>query len=185
MNEAELRRRLPPGLVHRPLPQEKFQRSAVLVPVEPERGVWLTRRSAQLASHAGQVSFPGGKIERFDSSVETAALREAVEEIGLDPIRTEILGRMDDFVTGTGFHISPVVAMVPRDVVYVAAPDEVREVFCLGFATLLDRSLPRRRRAIWRGVEREFYVWPHESHVIWGATAKILENLAQLLRGES
>jgi len=157
----------------------------VLVPIEPERGVWLTRRSAQLVSHAGQVSFPGGKIESFDRSVEAAALREAVEEIGLDPLRTEILGRMDDFVTGTGFHISPVVAMVPRDVVYVAAPDEVREIFCLGFDMLLDRSLPRPRRAMWRGVEREFFVWPHESHVIWGATAKILENLAQLLRGEA
>ena len=86
----------------------------MLVPLEPERGVWLTRRSALVPNHAGQVSFPGGKIEAYDASVEAAALREAAEEIGLDPAGTEILGRMDDFITGTGFHIAPVVALVPK-----------------------------------------------------------------------
>ncbi|HUW81115.1 MAG TPA: CoA pyrophosphatase [Acidocella sp.] len=186
MTEAELRRKLPPGLAHNRLaPPADYRPSAVLVPLEPGRGVWLTRRSADMPSHAGQVSFPGGKIENYDISTEAAALREAAEEIGLDSATTEILGRMDDFITGTGFHIAPVVALVPRDVVFIAAPDEVQEVFCLPFETLLDSSLPRRRRAFWRGREQEFLVWPHESHVVWGATAQILLDLALRLRGEA
>jgi 8-oxo-dGTP pyrophosphatase MutT (NUDIX family) len=158
--------------------------AAVLVPLEPERGVWLTRRSAQMPSHPGQVSFPGGKIEVGDASVEAAALREAVEEVALDPATTEILGRMDDFTTGSGFQISPVLALVPRGVRFVAAPGEVQEVFCLSYAALLDREAPRLRRACWRGKVREFWVWPHESQVIWGATARILVNLARRLRQE-
>jgi 8-oxo-dGTP pyrophosphatase MutT (NUDIX family) len=182
VNEAELRRRLPPGLAHNRLNLEEHRPAAVLIPLEPERGVWLTRRSTQMPSHAGQVSFPGGKIERYDLSPEAAALREAAEEIGLDPMRAEVLGRMDDFITGTGFHISPVVALVPRDTVFKPALGEVQEIFCLPFEALLDAKLPRRRRAFWRGAERDFWVWPHEDHVIWGATAQILLNLAMRLR---
>jgi len=182
MTEAELRRLLPAGLTHSRLAHEEHRPAAVLLALEPGRGVWLTRRSAQMSNHAGQVSFPGGKIEAFDASVEAAALREAEEEIGLDPARTEVLGRMDDFITGTGFHIAPVIALVPRDVVFVAAPGEVQEVFSLSFETLLDPSLPRLRRAVWRGQDGEFWVWPHESHVIWGATARILLDLAKRLR---
>lgn len=185
LSGAELRRCLPAGLRHNALAPAKHRPAAVLVPLEPERGVWLTRRSAQVPSHAGQVSFPGGKIEACDPSVEAAALREAAEEIGLDPDVTEVLGRMDDYITGTGFHIAPVVALVPKEVALVAAPGEVEEVFCLPFEVLLDRNLPRLRRACWYGAEREFWVWPHEAHVIWGATAMILLNLAQRLRGEA
>lgn len=183
MDEAALRLRLPVGLARQFLAPGGHRPSAVLVALEPGRGVWLTRRGADLPSHAGQVSFPGGKIEAWDASVEAAALREAAEEIGLDPLSTEILGRMDDYITGTGFHISPVVALVPRDVRFVAAPGEVQEVFCLPFETLLDPGNPIRRRAFWRGREREFWVWPHPLHPIWGATAQMLLNLAMLLRG--
>jgi len=182
MTEAELRRVLPPGLAHHRLEAAENRPAAVLVAVEPGRGVWLTRRSALLPNHAGQVSFPGGKIETDDLSVEAAALREAVEEIGLDVARTEVLGRMDDFITGTGFHISPVVALVRDGGHFAPAAAEVQEIFCLDFATLLDRRLPRPRRAFWRGQEGEFYVWPHPRHVIWGATARILLNLAMRLR---
>jgi 8-oxo-dGTP pyrophosphatase MutT (NUDIX family) len=185
MTEAELRRRLPVGVAHHSLARGGYRPAAVLIPLEPERGVWLTRRSVQMPNHAGQVSFPGGKIEAGDASVEAAALREAVEEIGLDPARTEILGRMDDYVTATGFHIAPVLALVKPGVAFVAAPGEVQEVFCLPFEALLDPDLPQRRHAVWRGVEREFWVWPHEAHVIWGATAEILWHLAARLRGEA
>jgi 8-oxo-dGTP pyrophosphatase MutT (NUDIX family) len=157
--------------------------SAVLVGLEPGHGVWLTRRAPWLRSHAGQVSFPGGKIEAYDGSPEAAALREAAEEIGLDPASAEVLGCMDDFITGTGFHISPVVALLPEGVAFVASPGEVQEVFCLPFSTLLDKRFPVRRRAFWRGGERTFWVWPHPDHPVWGATAKILLNLAVLLRG--
>ncbi|MDD2795978.1 CoA pyrophosphatase [Acidocella sp.] len=183
MTEAELRRRLPSGLAHNCLAAAGNRLAAVLIPLEPERGVWLTRRSAQMPNHAGQVSFPGGKIERGDASAEAAALREAREEVGLDPAAAEVLGRMDDFITGTGFHITPVVALVPRGVRFMADPGEVQEVFCLPFAMLLDPAAPRSRKVFWRGMEQEFIVWPHEAHVIWGATAKILLDLARRLRG--
>jgi len=184
VNEAQLRARLPPGLVHAPLNTAAYRRSAVLVPLEADRGVWLTRRSVNLPNHAGQVSFPGGKIEIGDASVEAAALREAEEEIGLPQDQVEILGRMDDFVTATGFHIAPVVGLVPKDVGFIADPREVAAVFCLPFAVLLDAAAPQHRRMQWQGGEREFLVWPHEEHLIWGATAAMLENLARRLRGD-
>lgn len=179
-----MRARLPRGLMHRQLSLEDNRPAAVLVPLEPGRGVWLTRRSARMVNHAGQVSFPGGKVDPGDASVEAAALREAWEEIGLDPAGVEILGRLDDHITGTGFHITPVVALLPRGVALHVASEEVVEVFCLPFEELLDRSLPRARRAYLDGVERIFHVWPHERHVIWGATGEILRKLALLLRGD-
>ncbi|MGO9817806.1 MAG: NUDIX hydrolase [Acidocella sp.] len=184
MTEAELRRRLPPGLTHARLAAPRHKPAAVLIPLEPERGVWLTRRGAEMPSHAGQVSFPGGKIEPQDGSPEAAALREAREEIGLDPGCVEVLGRMDDHVTLTGFHIAPVIGLVPKGVKLQAAPDEVEEVFCLPFAVLLDPVLPHRRRAVLRGLELEFSIWPHPDHVIWGASGEILRRLARRLRGE-
>jgi 8-oxo-dGTP pyrophosphatase MutT (NUDIX family) len=183
MTAAEIRARLPPGLAHAPLAWAAHRPAAVLVPLEPERGVWLTRRTAHLPNHAGQVAFPGGKIEPWDASVEAAALREAEEEIGLRPEDAELLGRMDDHITGTGFHISPVVALVPRNVQFTAAADEVQDIFCLPFSVVLDLDEPRRRRAVGRGARGEFWVWSHDEHVIWGATAEILRKLALRLRG--
>ncbi len=181
MTAAEIRARLPPGLSHEPLALAANRPAAVLVPIEPERGVWLTKRSQDLIHHAGQVAFPGGKIESFDGSVAAAALREAQEEIGLRPDDAEILGRMDDFVTGTGFHIAPVVALLPSGVTFSPAAAEVQEIFCLPFERLLDPDAPRRRRAVLRGIERDIWVWPHDEHVIWGATAAILRMLAARL----
>ncbi len=183
VTEAEIRDRLPPGLAHAPLAGAGNRPSAVLVPLEAGRGVWLTRRAAHLPNHAGQVAFPGGKIEVYDDSVEAAALREAAEEIGLQRQDAEILGRMDDYITGTGFHISPVVALVRPGVRFRAAPEEVEDIFCLSFEVLLDPALPQLRRAMFRGESREFWLWPHDEQVIWGATAAILLNLAQRLRG--
>jgi len=183
LTEAELRRRLPPGLEHARLSAPRHKPAAVLIPLEPERGVWLTRRAAKMPSHAGQVSFPGGKIEPQDGSPEAAALREAREEIGLDPGCVEVLGRMDDYVTQTGFHIAPVIGLVPKGVKLQAAPDEVEEIFCLPFEVLLDPALPCHRYAVQRGHEHDFYVWPHPDHVIWGATGRMLRQLAQRLRG--
>jgi 8-oxo-dGTP pyrophosphatase MutT (NUDIX family) len=184
MNEAELRALLPEGLAHRQESLEGYRAAAVLVALEPGRGVWLTRRSPRMLHHAGQVSFPGGKLDPGDASAEAAALREAWEEIGLDPANVEILGRLDEHITGTGFHMTPVVALVPPGVEVRIASDEVVDVFCLPFETLLDPALPHTRHACAEGVGRDFYVWPHEQHVIWGATAAILRKLALRLRGE-
>ncbi len=183
LTAARLRQCLPATLAHTRLALQNNRPAAVLVPLEPEHGVWLTRRGMTLPNHAGQVAFPGGKIDPSDASAEQAALREAHEEIGLPPGRVDILGRMDDYITGTGFHIVPVVGLVPKDVRFAPAPGEVQDVFCLPFETLLNPALPLPRQGMIRGHRVTFFVWPHADHIIWGATAEILRTLAQHLRG--
>ena len=197
LDAEELRRRLrrrttapdtafdddPPG------PGVSLTAAAVLVPfvLGPAPGVLLTRRVAHLSSHAGQVSFPGGRIDPEDAGPEAAALREAHEEIGLDPAHVEVLGRLDDYLTGTGYRISPVLALLPSGMALEAlslrpSPHEVDAVFELPLSVLLDPEAPQRRSAVLRGRERAFWVWPHPQHHIWGATAAILVNLAARLR---
>ena len=161
--------------------------AAVLVPIlhGMHPGVLLTKRTSHLKSHAGQVAFPGGRIDPTDASPEAAALREAHEEIGLPPGHAELLGRLPDYVTGTGFRISPVLAIVPDPLPPLRPnPHEVEAIFTLPLATLLDPAAPQRRRAEYRGRSREFWVWPHQDHYIWGATAAILVHLAERLRAE-
>jgi 8-oxo-dGTP pyrophosphatase MutT (NUDIX family) len=153
-----------------------------------ERGILLTKRTAQLSKHAGQVSFPGGRIDPDDPTPEAAALREAREEVGLDPALVELAGRLDDYATGTGYRITPVVGLLPEgvgldDLRLAPSPDEVDSVFALPMSVLLDLKAPERRRAYYRGRWREFWVWPHPDHYIWGATAAILVHLAERLRG--
>lgn len=184
MNEEQIRARLQ-GLVHAPLDHEDYWPSAVLVPLEVGRGVWLTLRASHLNRHAGQVAFPGGRIESFDESPEAAALREAFEEIGLKREDVTLLGRMDDYITGTGFHMTPVLSLVKPGLQYTPAAEEVAAVFCLPFETLLDPAAARQRRGFYRGQERHFWIWPKAEHLIWGATAEILVNLARRLRGET
>ena len=158
--------------------------AAVLVPIvlHPQPTILLTLRAAKLSAHAGQVSFPGGRIEAGETP-EAAAVREAAEEVGLDPRLPELLGRLPEHHTGTGFHITPVVALVPPPLNLVADPREVEEPFEVPLSLILDPAAPERRSAEWKGRTRTFWVWPHERHYIWGATAAILVNLAKVLRG--
>lgn len=164
------------------VPAVGLRLAAALVPLAPDVGVWLTRRSALLPTHAGQVSFPGGKIEASDASPEIAALREAQEEVGLDPARVKILGRLPDHTTITGFHITSVVALLPPGTVLRPETMEVEEIFALPFSVLLNPEYPVQRQVMYQGTARCFWVWPHEDHVIWGATAAILRQLALCLR---
>jgi len=159
--------------------------AAVLVPLVlgPAPGVLLTRRTAHLAQHAGQVSFPGGRMDPEDAHPEATALREAEEEIGLDPAEVELVGRLSDTITGTGYRITPVLGLVPPGLALRPSPEEVEAVFELPIAVLLDPAAPKRRRAHYRGRWRSFWVWPHPDQYIWGATAAILVHLAHLLRG--
>ena len=157
--------------------------AAVLVPVVlgPEPGVMLTKRTAHLNKHAGQVSFPGGRIDGGETP-EEAALREAEEEVGLLARDVELLGRMANYATGTGFLITPVVGLLPPGLELRPSPEEVETVFEMPLSMLLDPALPQRRQREAQGNLREFWVWPHPEHYIWGATAAILVHLAERLR---
>ncbi|HWX49234.1 MAG TPA: CoA pyrophosphatase [Roseomonas sp.] len=187
VDAAEVKRRLAnPGRLWPEVPQTGAPEgiaSAVLVPVvlHPIPTLLLTLRAAQLSSHAGQVAFPGGRIEPGENP-EQAALREAAEEIGLDPRLPQVLGRLPGHVTGTGYHITPVLALVEPPLNLVPAPDEVELAFEYELAPLLNPALPEIRTAVRRGETRSFYVWPHAEHYVWGATAAIMHSLAALLR---
>lgn len=157
--------------------------AAVLVPVvlHPSPTVLLTLRTTKLSSHAGQVAFPGGRMEPGESA-EQAALREAWEEISLGPALPKVMGRLPDHLTGTGYRITPVVALLHPPLKLVPEPGEVDLIFEYDLKRLLDPALPQRQKAQFRGRERAFWVWPHERHYVWGATAAILRNLALVLR---
>ncbi len=145
-------------------------------------GVLLTKRTAHLRRHAGQVSFPGGRIDPGESP-EAAALREAHEEIGLESAFVEVLGRLADHITGTGYRITPILALVSSGFTTTLSAAEVDAVFALPLSLLLDPLAPERRQAELAGRTRHYWVWPHPEHFVWGATAAILVQLARRLSG--
>ena len=157
--------------------------AAVLVPLvlHPEPTILLTLRSPDLKAHAGQVSFPGGRLEEGETPV-VAALREAEEEIGLHTSLPEIVGQLPPLLTGTGFIITPVVALLRPPFALKPDPGEVAETFEYPLSHVTDPAKPERRSREFRGETREFWVWPHERHYIWGATASVLVTLASVLR---
>ncbi len=153
--------------------------AAVLVPIiEYEDGpkVLLTRRADHLGSHAGQVAFPGGKIEAGEGVAE-AALREADEEVGLKSEFVEVAGFLDAYETGTGFRIVPVVSFVRPGFTLNVHEGEVAEVFEVPLSFLMNGKNHERHKATWRGKEREYYAMPYNGHYIWGATAGMLKNM--------
>ncbi len=158
--------------------------AAVLVPlVDHPDGmtVLLTQRTEHLSDHAGQVSFPGGRVEAGDADDVATALRETEEEIGLDRGHVDIVGHLDTCITGTGFRVTPVVGVVTPPFSLTLDSFEVAEVFEVPLAFVLDASNHQRRAARFRGVRREFYVLPYEDRYIWGATARMLVNLHDLV----
>lgn len=159
--------------------------AAVLVPlVEHADGftVLLTQRTAHLAHHPGQISFPGGRLEDGDQGDAVAcALRETDEEIGLPADRVTILGRLDHYITGTGFIITPVVGVVAPPVQTRPDPFEVAEVFEVPLQFLLDPENHKLNRVVVEGRRRPFWSMTWEKRVIWGATAGMLVNLSDVL----
>ena len=158
--------------------------AAVLVPLvdRPEAlTVLLTQRAAHLNDHAGQVSFPGGRIEASDRDPEHAALREANEEIGLTPEQVAPILRLDDYETRTGFLIYPVVALVTPPLEFKLDPFEVADVFEVPLGFILDPANVRIESRVYKGYERHFYAMTYENRYIWGATAGMLVNLSSVL----
>jgi 8-oxo-dGTP pyrophosphatase MutT (NUDIX family) len=158
--------------------------AAVLIPIvaHPEGlTVVFTQRTTHLKSHAGQVSFPGGRAEPGDASAEFTALREAGEEIGLSADRVEILARLPDYRTRTGFRVTPVVGLVTPPLELAPDPREVEAVFEVPLAFLLDPKNRQRRTREYQGKPVGYYVFEYQEHVIWGATAGMLVNLHRML----
>jgi len=158
--------------------------ASVLVPIVARAEgltMLLTRRATHLRDHSGQVSFPGGRVAAQDASPEATALREAQEEIGLEPQRVELLGRLSEYHTRTGFRITPVIGVVTPPFELQPDASEVAEIFEAPLAFLLDPANHQRQSREWRGELRWFFAMTYKRHTIWGATAGMLVNLHRYL----
>ena len=167
-----------------PRPEVPLVPAAVLVPiVDRDAGLTIlfTRRTDHLDKHAGQISFPGGRVEPGDSSPDEAALRETREEIGLPADRLEILGCLDRYITRTGFSVIPLVAIVSPPMQLDPDPFEVAEIFEVPLDFILNTENHQRYRRRLQGREYEFYAIPWGDYFIWGATAGMLVNLCEFL----
>ena len=154
--------------------------AAVLIPIVDrgnEASVILTQRTHHLASHAGQIAFPGGKLDAEDASAEMAALREADEEIGLKADFVDIYGQMRPYISSTGYRIFPILSTVRQGFDLVLNPCEVSHVFEVPLRFLMDPANHHKKSAEWRGKTRHYFAMPYGEHYIWGVTAGILRNL--------
>ncbi len=179
----------PEALEEALLRRSNITAAAVLIPLvqRPEGlSMLLTQRTAHLTDHAGQISFPGGRAEEFDASPVATALRETEEEIGLDRRHIEIVGILPDYITGTGYRVTPVVGLVTPPFELTPDENEVAEIFEVPLAFLMDAANHRRLSFdLPEGAgRRSFYAMPYERFFIWGATAGMLRNLFHFLRAE-
>ena len=158
--------------------------SAVLIPIvdrDNELSVLLTKRSSNLSSHSGQVSFPGGRSDDVDAHAMATALREAHEEINLPPENVEVVGALEDYETVTGYNVSPVVGFVNPDFEIIPQQTEVEEVFEVPLDFILNTNNHKIESVMWKGAKRQYYVFPHDKYKIWGATAAMLVRFATLV----
>ena len=169
---------LNPGM--RPDASRTLTPAAVLLPIiaREEPAVLFTRRTPHLSRHAGQVSFPGGRVHETDLTLVETALRETQEETGITAAFVTVAGFLESYETGTGFAILPVVGLLSEGYELLPDANEVEEVFEVPLAFLLDPANRERRSAEWQGRRREFYAFTYDRHYIWGATAGILVNFA-------
>ncbi|WP_428650785.1 CoA pyrophosphatase [Roseibium sp.] len=154
--------------------------AAVLIGIT-QRGdvpnVVLTQRTGHLKSHAGQVAFPGGKIDPTDKDPVEAALREAEEEIGLSPVQVEFLGQLAPYLTGSGYRVVPIVGAIREDAVFHPNPGEVEDVFEVPLQFLMNPANHQKQSREWQGSRRYFYAMPFGERYIWGVTAGIIRSL--------
>lgn len=172
-----------------PTMQQLFRReglrdAAVMIAVVDRGGeanVLLTQRNAHLRAHSGQIAFPGGRIDPEDATPESAALRETQEEVGIDPSFIEVVGRMPDYVSGSGYRIAPVLGVVRPDFSLAINPDEVDDAFEVPLRFLMDPANHRRESRVWQEQKRFFYTMPYGDRYIWGVTAGIIHTLYERL----
>jgi 8-oxo-dGTP pyrophosphatase MutT (NUDIX family) len=158
--------------------------ASVLVPlIERDAGLFvlLTERTMHLTDHAGQIAFPGGRQEPADADEVEAALRETEEEIGLPRALVHVIGRLDTYITGTGYRITPIVGLIRPPFPVEPDPFEVADVFEVPLGFIADPVNHQRHSREFQGGTRHYYVIPYEKRHIWGATAGMLVNLARLL----
>jgi len=154
--------------------------AAVLVPIVPRKEgltVLLTQRSHELPVHAGQIAFPGGKIDAGDASPLAAALRETHEETGIEPEFVEPVGYLDPYETGTGFSVVPVVGVLSVGFELVPEPGEVSDIFEVPLKFLMNPANHQRKEIMWKGEMRQYHAMPYKERYIWGATAGMLIEL--------
>lgn len=195
MQPGALRQRFatPPIWTPEVLAEKKFMDrepvpAAVLIPIVMRREpmVLLTLRTSHLSTHSGQIAFPGGKVDASDADAVAAALREAHEEVGLAPEFVEVLGQLPVYVTGSVFHVTPVVALVSPGFSLVPNPHEVADVFEVPLHFLMNPAHHRHHQVTWQGVQRTWLSMPYQEaateRFIWGATAGMLRNFYRFLR---
>ena len=161
--------------------------ASVLIPLQYENSIWkviLTRRSMNMKKHSGQISFPGGKFEDEDKSLDVTAIREAFEEIGLSSPNVSLIGSLPSHETVTGFRIFPFIGIVSGYEIQINSSEEVSEVFKVPLEFLLDSKRYSEHSFTWNGEKRSFLAVPYGPYYIWGATARILYNFSKILKLE-
>ncbi len=159
--------------------------AAVLVPlVKRDDGlhVILTRRTDHLSDHAGQISFPGGRQEEEDATLEETALRETEEEIGLSRRHINLIGRIDDYYTVTGYQVTPIIGLITPPFDLVPDDHEVAEVFEVPLTFILDPNNQKLQSVTFEGTRRRYFAIPYREYYIWGATAGMLVNFSEVIR---